>query len=637
MRPKRLWAPVGCVCLLAVASAWAQERGGLPGVASPGPLMTPERMTGAYSSKGSVYVLTVKGDNKRELDREAVVKLKHKINKDARWQTTQEHAEAVFVDLVMGSYEVEVTAFGYLTGHKELNVTNPLFVYREEIRLERDPSAIDLSARGMGQIPPKARGNMNKGIAALKSNKLKDANKRLDAAYKLAPSSPDLNFLLGYLWYAKENFTDSEKYLTEATTLDPQHVQALTLLGRIRLRRDDDKGARTALEQAVAADPGYWVPHNLLADVCLRAREYEKARDHAQLAMEKGKGFGNSARLVLGQALANLGHNAEGAEVLKAYLKDAKPGPLTEQARNLVTIIEKRPAMVAAGTQAPLEAVVDKAGEAELVALGNWGPPGIDDAKPPVSAGVECPSANVIEGAGRAVKQLLDDVSRYVATEDVLHQDLDAAGNPTSNEVRKFEYAASITEVKPGVLQVLEDRTAGSQPVEFPRQIATLGLPALALVFHPDVRDDYVMECEGLGQWNSQATWLVHFRQRDDKPARLHGYTVDKTRYPVGLKGRAWISAATLQPVRLEAEMVKAMPDIQLLSEHFAVEYGPVAFPKKNVQLWLPKRAELYFYFRKHRYFRRHSFDKFMLFSVDSEEKRKAPRATDTRPGTGPA
>ena len=69
------------------------------------------------------------------------------------------------------------------------------------------------------------------------------------------------------------------------------------------------------------------------------------------------------------------------------------------------------------------------------------------------------------------------------------------------------------------------------------------------------------------------------------------------------------------------------MPEIQLLSEHQVVEYGPVPFPKKNTTLWLPKSAEIYFDFRKHRYYRRHSFDHYMLYSVDSEEKRKEPAA----------
>jgi len=94
----------------------------------------------------------------------------------------------------------------------------------------------------------------------------------------------------------------------------------------------------------------------------------------------------------------------------------------------------------------------------------------------------------------------------------------------------------------------------------------------------------------------------------------------------VSMKGRAWIAADTFQIVRLESEMVSPIPEIQLVSEHQIVEYGSVPFPKKKVELWLPKNADLYFDFRRHHYFRRHSFDHFMLFSVDMEEKRKEPK-----------
>ena len=71
--------------------------------------------------------------------------------------------------------------------------------------------------------------------------------------------------------------------------------------------------------------------------------------------------------------------------------------------------------------------------------------------------------------------------------------------------------------------------------------------------------------------------------------------------------------------------MVRPMPEIQLLSEHQVVEYGPVPFEKSHTSLWLPKTAEIYVDFRKHKFYRRHSFDHYMLFSVDSSEKRKEP------------
>jgi hypothetical protein len=70
------------------------------------------------------------------------------------------------------------------------------------------------------------------------------------------------------------------------------------------------------------------------------------------------------------------------------------------------------------------------------------------------------------------------------------------------------------------------------------------------------------------------------------------------------------------------------------------ISHGPIPFQKRNTSLWLPKSAEIYFDFRKHRYYRRHSFDHYMLYSVDSDEKRKEPvskpLAKDSSPEQSP-
>ena len=133
-----------------------------------------------------------------------------------------------------------------------------------------------------------------------------------------------------------------------------------------------------------------------------------------------------------------------------------------------------------------------------------WGPPGIDDVKQPVAEGVACPYDKVIDGAGERIKQLVDDVGRFNAIEDLLHEDLDELDHPITRTVLKFNYVASISEPRPGVFNIGEFRDQRSGMEDFPDQIATRGLPALALIFHPDERDDFKMACEGLGDWRGR-------------------------------------------------------------------------------------------------------------------------------------
>jgi tetratricopeptide (TPR) repeat protein len=580
-----------------------------------------------------VLIFTVFAErSSAHLDRQAILKLVNEADHSATWQTTDDTAQGVFTNIPFGNYDVEVSAVGYLSARKEMPVLNSLRPSQIEIVLHRDPAAVNLDLADT-VMSPKARREAKRAVSLLKSNNLIAAQKQLDEAYKLAPSSPDLNFLLGYLYFQKKDFTQAGNYLGTAAKLSPHNAQALTLLGRTGLEREDYPAARSALEQAVLADSDNWLPHNLLADTYLRQRSYVKARDEAQTAITKGKDSASPAQLVLGEALVGLGQDQEAVRALNIFLEQSPRHPMAGQVRSLVAEIKER-------NTNPSEAATASVAEVHLpgvdplaalpapgLSVKSWQPPGVDDIKPAIAASVACPTSQVIEQSGQRVQELVGDVARFAAVEDLFHQALDTYGIPIRTETRKYNYVASISEPQPGFLAVDEYRADKLSLAGYPDQIASTGFAALALVFHPHMRDNFEMICEGLGDWRGQATWLVHFRQREDRPNRMHSYKVGNQIRSVPLKGRAWISADKFQIVRIEAELVKSMPEIQLLGEHQVVEYGPIPFPKKNTTLWLPKSAEIYFDFRKRRYYRRHSFDHYMLYSVDADEKRKEPTA----------
>jgi hypothetical protein len=160
---------------------------------------------------------------------------------------------------------------------------------------------------------------------------------------------------------------------------------------------------------------------------------------------------------------------------------------------------------------------------------------------------------------------------------------------------------------------------------QFPERIATLGLTALVMVFHPVYVGDYDLACEGLSRWHGGLAWQVHFRQRPDKPARLRSYRVNERSFPISLRGRAWISADTFQVVSLETDLVSPVPQIQLRAEHIGIEYMPVKFASHHQQLWLPESAEIYFDYGNRRMHRRHHFRDYMLFAVDEKQQISLP------------
>lgn len=600
--------------------------------------LTPLYLT---ASGTGIVIATVSSEKKGALlDRQALLHLLNRSTQTGTWQTTsetvtgafQDHvSQGAFTNVAYGDYDLEVSAVGYLSERRHLEVVNSWSPVQLKFTLKRDPDAVNLDVPDMG-ISAKARKEVKRGVSALKSSNLKEAEKQLGAAYTSDPSSSDVNFLLGYLHYQKSDYGRAADYLRAAANINPRNAQALTLLGRTGLQQHDYPAASSALEKAVSSDPDNWQPHDLLADAYLHQHNYDRARDEARVALEKGKTRASAAELVLGEALVSLGDDKAGAEALNRFLEESPLHPLAGQVRGLVAEIAEHagnPAAASAPEKGPTKLVgVDplQALDAPILIANSWRPPGIDDTKLNVAAGTACPSDHVIDESGKRVQELVEDVTKFAAVEDLFHQRLDAYGLPVRTETRKFNYVASISEQQPGYLSVDEYRADKLELAGYPDQIASTGFAALALVFHPHMRDNFEMKCEGLGDWRGQPAWLVHFRQRDDRPSHIHSYKVGAQIHPVNLKGRAWITADKFQIVRIEADLVRPMPEIQLLSEHQVVEYGPIPFGKKNTTLWLPKSAEIYFDFRRHRYYRRHSFDHYMLFAVDSDEKHKPPQ-----------
>src|SRR5579864_9808979 len=221
------------VVLALLQTAIFGQRGGLN---DPRPL---QDFSVTYRTTPGTGVLIFKLFSERtsvHLDRQALLKLINVSNDSAIWQTSDDNSQGVFTDIPYGHYKVEISAVGYLSTGQELQVMNSLRPAEIDIVLKKDPSAINIDV-GSAIMSPKARKEVKHAISLLKSGNLGGAQKQLDQAYKLAPSSPDLNFLLGYLYFQKKDLQQAGSYLGAAANLSPNNAQALTLLGRTNLER----------------------------------------------------------------------------------------------------------------------------------------------------------------------------------------------------------------------------------------------------------------------------------------------------------------------------------------------------------------------------------------------------------------
>ena len=621
--------PLGTVlivvaCMMAGGLRAHAQRGGstAPTISGPQGIQTPMGPS-ATTRNGATVQVTILDENKKPLKQQSLIRLTSQATGRVLFQTAR-GSETSFPDLPAGKYLLEVGAAGYLGVHYEINVPDSAHDLAETVTLSRDPAAVDLTLKDAARLPSKVRKEAEKGVQALELSNLAEARKHLEAANHQDPSSSSINFLLGYLALLQKDQNQELSYLTAATKLDPKNVQAQNLLAQLYYQRGDYAHAAEAAESVVASSSESVTARKVLANSCLKLKQYEKARLSAQWLVDRGGNEAVSAKLVLGQALAGLQQYETAIKTLTAYLDEAPASSVTPQVRELLTQLQTEATQGAANAKArPDIGDPELAAESESFA-GNAGmPPDVDTQMPVIAAGVQCP-ANLLEGAGNPSQALVDSIAQYSAIEHMVHESLSPRGVPGSRETRQYNYVASISEPVEGTLLIQEYRDSGN--MDMPDKITTSGLPVLAIAFHPHFRGDFEMHCEGLGNWDGQATWLVHFRQSDDKPPRLRAYVVSGTYFPVALKGRAWIRTDNFQITHLETDLVRPVPEIHLMSEHTSVSYGPVQFKKKTVDLWLPTSAELYVHYGKKRFHRSERFDHFMLFATEALDTATLPK-----------
>jgi hypothetical protein len=257
-----------------------------------------------------------------------------------------------------------------------------------------------------------------------------------------------------------------------------------------------------------------------------------------------------------------------------------------------------------------------------------WIPPQVDDPVPSLSATPPCSLHDVLQQAGRRAVELVDLLQNFNAHEHLRFEQTDRLGMSEMFITENFDYLVDFGE-QSGPLKVQETRTplAGSDNAHL-SAIVDKGLPVLALIFYPELQRDYEMRCEGLTQWNSQPAWVVYFRQVDGMRPRTLSMGTAENVFPVSLKGRAWIAADSGEIMHLETNLVKGIPIIELRANAVSIDYAPVAFPSRNLNLWLPKSAVAYTDYGKRRTIIGHTFSDFQLFSVQTQQVIGKPKET---------
>lgn len=287
-----------------------------------------------------VYITTT--ENRPLTEPTAQVTLISQIDGGSGQTVSSENGTAHFNRLVSGKYFVIVTLNGFKQNKVEASVAD-YGATIVSVPMELDDRDYDPIPTGKGMVlAPKAKKELDSGTAALQAAKYDEAQEHFEAAYKLAPSNPDINDSLGQLYMAKGDFPKAQDYLQRALAMEPDNAAILVDLGQLRVQQHDFLAGSTTLEQAVTHAPNNPFSHWLLGVCYMGLGHYEKARTEALSSIKLSKGAAHNAQYLLGQALAGLGRNAEALQALQDFVHDAPESSSVPAAQKIITKLQAR-------------------------------------------------------------------------------------------------------------------------------------------------------------------------------------------------------------------------------------------------------------------------------------------------------
>jgi hypothetical protein len=255
----------------------------------------------------------------------------------------------------------------------------------------------------------------------------------------------------------------------------------------------------------------------------------------------------------------------------------------------------------------------------------HWTPPRMHETVPGISAKPACNLDSVLEKAGQRAEVLIDHLQSFDARERVRYENTDSHMTSKLFLTRKYDYQVDFGE-PPAPLQLHETRTPLEQGDSGIDSYMDRGLAGIALVFHPTMQSDYEMKCEGYVERRGHGAWVVSFTQIEGRPSRAVALVTQNERFPVSIRGRAWIEARTGEVIHMETFLVSPKMELNLRSNATSVDYAPVKFKTKDVTLWLPQTAVVYANYGKTRTIIEHTFSNFQLFSVATRELVETPK-----------
>jgi tetratricopeptide (TPR) repeat protein len=275
-----------------------------------------------FHGSGAEITVTVHDSSGEPISSAAMVKL-YRDGTTLSRQGETSRGRALLVVNNLGEFTVVVEAAGYESAQKEVSVQvtgrTQVDVYLRRL----SAAARTAGVPGRAMLAPKAKEALEKGLQALSADRMKEAEKYVGEAMRLAPGHPDVLYVQGVLSLKQRNWAQAQNVLEKATQIDPNHARAFAALGMALCDQGKYDAAIAALEKALQLDvASAWETRWTLAKAYYRHEQYNEALKMSQDALAASNGKAPEIELLVAQSLTAVGRYEDAAQVLREFLKE---------------------------------------------------------------------------------------------------------------------------------------------------------------------------------------------------------------------------------------------------------------------------------------------------------------------------
>ena len=249
-------------------------------------------------------------------------------------QSSTSHGRVFFIPRTLGDYTVAVEAAGYKSAQKDVSLSIPVKV-EIDVVLQRDLATNEsVGVPGKPLLAPKAREALEKGLQAIREDKLDEAQKYIGEAMKLAPGYPEVLNAQGTLYLRKHDWAQAQTVLEKSVQADASQPRVLAALGLALCNQKKYEAAIPLLEKSLQLEPtAGWETYWALGKAYYYHEQYGQALKMVQQAELESHGTAPQVELLLAQCLTAAGRYEDSASVLRAFLKTNANSPEAATAR----------------------------------------------------------------------------------------------------------------------------------------------------------------------------------------------------------------------------------------------------------------------------------------------------------------